>query len=336
MDIDRFTAVLRTPHGLAQWLMLRDVRPYLRVQFLLVAIESGLLRALRAPRTRDELVRDLGAARPDLLDSVLRLGVALKELAVRGGRYRLVGRRSRALAEETGDHLAAMVEEMTTYHASVYRELARRIRGAEPGRYLDDHAAVLARSSRVLEPFVGSYVRKLVRDRGAVRMLEIGCGSGVYLRYAAEANSSVRGVAIEVQPEVARQAAANLGAWGIGERFRVIAGDVRQPPPDIEGPFDLVTLHNNIYYFAADERPALFGRLQSWLAPKGRLVVSSLMQGDTLAALDLDVALACTVGCTPLPDLDELLAQLRATPFTSVEPARLMPLEPLYGIVATV
>jgi cyclopropane fatty-acyl-phospholipid synthase-like methyltransferase len=228
-----------------------------------------------------------------------------------------------------------MIEECVAYHASVYRELTARMRGAPAGEYLDEHATLIARSSRVLEPFLARFVRKLVRNQGPLRLLEIGCGSGVYLRHAAEANPAVTGVAVEVQSEVAEQARMNLAQWGLGDRFTVSVGDIRQPPGEVAGQFDLVTLHQNVYYFEEEERIALFERARSWLLPGGRLVLTSFMQGRTPASIDFDIALRCTVGCTGLPAVDQLVASLQRAGFDRVESARLMPFEPLYGIVAS-
>lgn len=335
MDREQYRALARVPNGMAQFLLMRDVRSLVRVQFLHSAVDSGLLMALRTPRTSDELARDLGVTRPDILGVLLDIGVTLKELSVRGGRYRLSGRRARALAGDAGDHLAAMIDEMVTYHASVYRDLSGYMRGEPPGAYLGEHASVIARSSRVLEPFLGSYVERLVRGRGALRMLEIGCGSGVYLRYAAQANSESAGVAVELQPAVADAARANLARWGLGGRFDVINADVRDPTPQTQGPFDLITMHNNVYYFDVDKRPALLGDLRGRLKPGGRYVATSFMQGRTVAALDFDIALRCTADCAPLPELGELTAQLRGAGFRSVETERLMPFEPFWAVVGT-
>jgi len=334
IDIGQYLTLPRIPHGYAQWLLMRDAQTYFRIQFLYFAIDSGLLKALRNPRTRDELRAELAVTRADLLHRALDLGVAVKELALKDGRYRLRGRRARTLALDDGDQLAAMIDELATYHASVYRELASRMRGAPPGEYLDEHATVIARSSRVLEPFLARFVRTLVRDRGPLRLLEIGCGSGIYLREAAGANSAVTGVAVDIQPAVAEQARMNLAQWGVGGRFIVAAGDIRRPPAEVAGDFDLITMHQNIYYFEESERTALFQRLRSWLRPGGRFVLTSFMRGQTPAAIDFDIALRCTAGCTALPAVDELVASLRAAGFDRVQPSRLMPLEPLYGFIA--
>ena len=274
-------------------------------------------------------------SRPDLLQGLLDLGVGVNELKHRDGHYRVRGRRARALATAEGDHLAAMVDEMLTYHASVYLQLTARMRGAPPGDYLDEHATVIARSSRMLEPFLARFVDTVVRGRGPLRLLEIGCGSGVHVRHAADGNADVTGVAIDIQPQVAERARQNLADWGLADRFTVVHGDIRRPPPEVAGSFDLVTMHQNVYYFQEDERVALFERIRAWLQPGGRYVLTSFMRGKTLASLDFDIALRCTAGCTGLPEVGALTAQLKQAGFAKIEPTRLMPLESLYGIIAS-
>ena len=334
MDVKRVLTVFRQPNLWARLQLYRDVQTGVRLQFLYFAVESGLLQALRAPISRDELVKQLGVKHSELLGVALDLGVALKELSLRDGRYAVTGRRARALLGPDGDTLAATIQEFVAYHGSVYQELAARLGGAPPGDYLDRFGTVIARSSRVLEPFIANFVKTTAKSSTPVRLLEIGCGSGIYLRYAAQANPQLTGIALDMERRVAEQALANLREWGLADRFKVLTGDIRQPPAEVAGPFDLVTLHNNVYYFTPEERPTLFGRIRSWLAPGGALALTTLMRGTTLTALDFDLALRCTEGCTPLPEIAELTAQLRQGGFTTVEHSRLMPFEPLYSLTA--
>ena len=314
--------------------VVRDVEASLRLHFLRAASDCGLLGALETPSPKAELVERLRVQRPELLDALLELGLALKELSESNGRYRIRGRRSRAVASEAGDPLLAMIEEMLSYHADVYRQFTSRLRGGALGNYLDEFGGTIARSSRVLDPFVRGFVRSLAGTGRPVRILEVGCGSGIYLRYAAEANPQVTGVALDIQPSVVEQARANLTAWGVADRFHVLLADIRNPPPEVAGPFDLITLYNNVYYFEERERPALFRTFRSWLAPGGALALVSLFHGRTLASVDLDLALRSTVGHTALPELEPVRAQLREGGFVHVKTVKLMPIEPLYGLVA--
>jgi len=332
--VNLVTALFRIPHVRAFYGLFGDMRSSLRLQFLYAAMHAGLLPALREPSTKQELAQRLGAPRVDLLEVLLELGVSLKELSERDGRYRLRGRRSKALITPEGDGAFAMAEEVLTYHADVYQQFAARLHGAAPGTYLDEHGVLIARSSRVLDPIVGDFVRSLTRTGRPLRMLEVGCGSAIYLRYAAEANPQLAGVAVDVQDEVVKQARENLQAWGVADRFQVHVADIRRPPPEVAGPFDLITLYNNVYYFEEAERPALFRSFRSWLAPGGAFALVSMFHGRTFGSIDLDLALRCTAGCTGLPDLEQTARELNEAGFSDVKKAKLMPLEPLWGLVA--
>jgi SAM-dependent methyltransferase len=328
--------ILRQPNKRGQLGVMQDVNSLIRLHFLYAAMNSGVLQALKKPATRVELAERLEVARPDLLDSLLDLGLALGELARRGEKYAIRGERARALAHKANDPLAAFVEECVTYHASAYRHLAERLSGAPLGRYLEETGTLIARSSRVLEPMLAGFVQRVANTNGPAHILEVGCGSGVYLRHAARANPQATGIGVEIEPEVARQAETNLLRWGISERFKIVEGDIRSASPQMRGPFHLVTLYNNIYYFEPEERPALFHTLRSSLVPvTGRLAIVTPVRGSGGAlTADFDLILRSTEGCTPLPSVEELTGQLREGGFDKVEWVRLVPLEPYFGVVA--
>ncbi len=310
----------------------RDLHAFLRVNFLYAAFESGLLHALRMPASRDAVCAQLGIKRLELLDALLHVGVALDELEQSGEHYRLKGRRARLLTTPEGDALAAMIQEHVTYHGSVYRELNERLKGGPLGDYLKGNGTLIARSSRLLEPYVADFVRTTIRKLAPATMFEIGCGSGVYLRYAVQAKPDLTGSAIDMQPDVVAHARQNLAAWGV--RFQVMVGNVLTPPPELIGPFDLVTLYNNIYYFPVEQRVALFQRVHAWLAPGGALALVSLFRGTSINSANFDLIVQSTLGCAPLPELDELKGQLRQAGFTLIEHSALAPGEPFYGILA--
>jgi hypothetical protein len=334
MNTKSILTLLRTPDLRSALLLQRDLHTLLRVHVLYAAFDSGLLQTLRTPSTLEQIATSLQAQRRDLLEGLLDLGIALGEIAQDAGRYRLRGRRARSLAKAEGDPLAALLQETVSYHGSVYQGFAARLRGGALGDYLAGTGELVARSSRVLEPYIGGFVQAVVASGRPLRLLEVGCGSGAYLRWAAEANPGVTGLAIDMQADVVNHARANLADWGIAGRFDVRVANILAPPADLTGPFDLATLYNNIYYFPVDARIDLFHRLRSLLAPDGALALVSTMRSDSLDSLNFDLVLRSTLGCAPLPELDELTGQLQASGFGQVEPVQLIPGGWLYGVLA--
>jgi SAM-dependent methyltransferase len=326
---------LRLRHKRAHALLVRDFVSWLRVQFLGTAARTGVLAALGGgPRGLDDLADDLGADR-DLLGSLLEVGVAVRELRRTGDRWRLAGVRARAMLDPAVDGLAALPEEAVAYGSDVYRRLDERLAGAPPGDYLDHHTELVARTSRVAEPIFSTLVTDVVRARRPRRVLDIGCGSGVYLRTVATASEDASGVGLDVAADVVDLARRNLAAWGVDGRFRVEQADVRDLPSDLAGPWDLVLLFQNIYYFPAADRPALLARVRA-LAPGGALVLGTAVAGTgDPAAAHLDLVLRSTNGSVGLPTCGALRSDLAAAGFTSVDERRLAPLQPLRGFVAT-
>jgi 4-hydroxy-2,2'-bipyrrole-5-carbaldehyde O-methyltransferase len=138
----------RLPGVLLAW---RDAAPFVRLHFLAVATDLGLLEELhRGPATTNQLGARLAIGDQALFGAFLRLGAGLGELRCRAGRWSLRGRRSKALAAPEADTMRAMVQEAVGYDAAVYAGLGQHLRGTPPGDYLRATGAVIARASRLV------------------------------------------------------------------------------------------------------------------------------------------------------------------------------------------
>jgi SAM-dependent methyltransferase len=336
MQMRYLLTMLRFPKVLTLVSLMKEWRVCVKYNYLFAAIESGLLEALRTPATQSELRQQLQAERTEFLDALLELGLSLKEISYKNGVYRLRGSISKSLLKPQGDMLAAVIQATATYYNSIYRQAAARLHGAPSGDYLEEIAGTVARFSQFTEPFLRRFLRDNLPGQGAVRMLDVGCGSGVFLHSAFTANPSCTGLGLEMDPEVARQARSNLERWGMTRDFAVALGDIRQPPPETQGPFEIITLFNLVYYFEEKERIYLFGRLRSMLAAGGVLLVANNMhsQGKDFGAANLNLATCSIKGCTPLPRLEELYDQLRQGGFEEFKTTKIMPGGTFYGIAA--
>ena len=100
MRLKYLLALFRMPHLLHLLGIIRDWRSLIRMHFIYTALETGLLHALQTPRSRDELIRELDVQRADILDAVLDVGLSLGELARKGRKYTVRGRRSKTVMGE--------------------------------------------------------------------------------------------------------------------------------------------------------------------------------------------------------------------------------------------
>ena len=316
--------------------VMKDWQAFLRIHFLYAAYESGLLDALTAPCARQTLIEKLHVQRPELLDALLEMGLAVKELARRDNLFLVRGKRAKALQHPRGDLLAAMIQANVTYYSDAYRNAAQRLGGGELGDDLDRIGDLVARFSKGTEPIVQSFVREMVTGKKPMRVLDVGCGSGVFLKAACKANPHATGFGLDIDTHVVRQAEANIAKWGLSERFRIVQGDVRHPSEPIHGPFDFITLFNILYYFSPSERSELLVRLRDLLSPEGILAVimNFHSQGRDLAAANLNVVNCSLNGLYPLSGVDEMRSLLKQCGFGIIRVHRFLPGSTFCGMAA--
>ena len=309
------------------------LRQFYRSSFAAAALSEGLLALMRdQPASLDEIHRQLVGLPSESsapgeeesrqkLKAWLDLGVLAGELNLTSSGYSLHGRLSRQLAQPSNDALAAMFEEAWTLHHDLITQTPARLRQKRLFALADTDGELIARSSRILEPYIFEIVDVVVPKKGAYHLLEVGCGSGVYMRRACLRNPDLLAVGLELQPDVADFARRNLEGWGLAQRVRVDSGDIRHYTSAER--FDLVTLHNNIYYFPIDERLALLRRLSDFLKPGGRLVVSTACLGS-LSTQILNLWAEMTAGAGALPQADAFCDLMSQAGFTAVKKTSLV------------
>jgi SAM-dependent methyltransferase len=316
--------------------LLRGADHYHRLAFLGAGLSSGVLRRLAAGAvTVDALATELGVipALRDGLQAWLQLGVALGELHAGPEGYALRGRLSRQLIDPTNDAACALVEELTVLHNVLITQAPERLRQARPFTLADQDAHVVARSSRLAEPFICEAMDAVIPRRGPLHLFEIGCGTAAYIRYAAGRNPELTALGLDLQPAAAALAAENIATWQLASRVTIEAGDVLERTP--QPVFDVATLHQNIYYFPVAARPGVLCHVRGFLKPNGRLLLTTFCQGGSAGGAVLDLWAAMTEGCGRLPAPAEMVSQLGDAGWRDVSHRSLIPGERFYAFVAT-
>ena len=137
------------------------------------------------------------------------------------------------------------------------------LKKSEKFDFSQSYGELFARSSRTVEPILLDVVDKIIPTNDACRLLEVGCGSGVYIKRACERNFHLMVIGLELQEEVAAYARKNITHWKLEDRVTIEAVDIRKYQSEIK--FDIITFFNLIYYFPAGERIDLLRRLRGFL-----------------------------------------------------------------------
>ncbi len=307
-----------------------------RANFLSAAAASGLLDLLAAgPVPFQEIAARLAPdpAFLDALTSWLQVGVKLGDLRQNEQGYFLGSRLAKKLADPRHDYAAAFLEEAVVLHRDLIRRFPLLAKEKRRFTLADQDGELIARSSRMIEPLVFEAIDSAVPKTGSFRLLEVGCGSGIYLKYSLERNPNLLALGIELQPPVAQAARSNLESWRLDQRADIVVGDIRTKNP--KPIFDLVTLHNNIYYFPFDHRPELLSFLRGFLKPGGRLLLTTGCRGGSVIMELLNLWGAATEGCGQLPTPQEMVQHLRQGGFSGIKAHRLYPFETFYSFLGT-
>jgi len=307
--------------------------PFYRLSYIAALINNGFLEILgEKPVPFDELAPRIGVDKEHFgaLEAWLQAGVRLKEIGLDEAGYTLKGI-SVKLAHAGNDSFLAIVQEVTSLHHQLILETPQKLKSGARWTLDDQDGEIIARSSRIVEPFQREAIDATFSATKPLTLLEVGCGSGIYLKYAAERNPQLSAVGVELQPSVAEMARRNIAGWGLQERVKIESGDIRGKT--FEHPFDIVTLYNNIYYFPVSDRVALLEHLRSYLKPGGYLVLMTGCQGGQSTMEILNLWGTATEGCDRLPYKGEMIQQMETTGFVNVKASSLLPGDSFYMFV---
>ncbi len=192
-----------------------------RSSFAAAALSEGLYAYLRTgPASLEQLSTRLlgpGAIDQDSRDKLkawLDMGVYLGELKETPAGYSLHSRLAKQLAQPVQDSIAAMFQEVNTLHHDLITQTPTRLRENHPFTFADMDGELIARSSRLLEPYIFEVIDSILSPGGPNTLLEVGCGSGIYIYRACQRNPQLSVVGLELDPAVADYARQNLQILG--------------------------------------------------------------------------------------------------------------------------
>jgi SAM-dependent methyltransferase len=304
--------VLRSGNFRARLRAAREGLTGVRLQLIAAGFDLGLLDALgEGPASTEQLAVRVGAIDQELLAAYLRVLVAAG-LITGEGTWRLT-RFGRAVLGD--DVVRATYEGFGGYHTELYRDLPALLRGGPGRRDTAEQGEVIARLSAAIYPLVRDLLVRAVTERRPRRVLDIGCGAGLYLAAMLEAAPYATGIGVDADPDAAALARRTLAERGLADRASVEAVDIQEllgagRAGALTDGIELALLANVIYYVPVDERVELLRAVARLLAPGGALVVVTTVAGPQLFSRHLDLVLRAQEGRMELPAVDVLLGQL--------------------------
>lgn len=124
-------------------------------------------------------------------------------------------------------------------------------------------------------PLAQQVAERVVRDRGAISILDIGGGSGVYSAVLLGANPQATATQLD-WPSVNAIGREFVGFHGVGDRFTTLDGDFHTTDLG-EALYDVVVYSNIAHQEGPDDNVDVFRRIRRALRPGGVLVISDFV-----------------------------------------------------------
>jgi 2-polyprenyl-3-methyl-5-hydroxy-6-metoxy-1,4-benzoquinol methylase len=160
----------------------------------------------------------------------------------------------------------------------------------------------------------------LVAGDGAIRVLDIAAGHGLFGIMIAQQNSKAHITALD-WPNVLAVATENAEKFGVARRHSTLAGDAFEA--EYEGPYDLILVTNFFHHFDPPTCEKLMRKILVALAPGGRCVTLDFVPNDDRVSPPIAAGFAMMMlGTTPAGDVytfAEYQTMFRSAGFASSE-----------------
>ncbi len=290
-----------------------------QLSLLRAGLDSGLFAALRKAKPVEAIVSETGYAE-DLVRAWLGAAAGHGLVERRGDAYQCGGLPAWLLEDGVPESMRAMLDQADLTYGPTLRALPELLRGGPRPEFGGaDASRRAALIPRALEGRALSVLARVPGARRPSRVLDVGCGYGTYLAGVLARRRDALGVGVELDADVAEGARRTLRDRGLAQRGEIKTGDFMVFDLGL-GSFDLVLLNNNLHYFDAQERSALFARVFEHLSPEGTVVIQmplaaegalarALGSGAMLATFDL--FLRSHANLHGLPSRDTVVDELR-------------------------
>jgi 4-hydroxy-2,2'-bipyrrole-5-carbaldehyde O-methyltransferase len=305
--------------------MNKTLNEFYRAGFISTAISEGIYNILsNGPANLENIQNTIGT---DLdkegLKAWLDLGVAIGELDKNNGGYSIKSAFSKKLLNPANDTWRAFFQARVEIFYDYIINTPTFLKQNKKFDFSHSYGELFARSSRTVEPILIDVVDKIIPSNGACSLLEVGCGSGIYIKRACDRNPNLTVTGLELQKTVADFARENTTIWQIDNRVTIQHTDVRKFQS--EKLFDIVTFFNLIYYFPENERTNLLRNLGQLLNPGGKLILTTLCPVNDPSIQLMNLWSSMTDGFGPLPDPDNVCDQLNDAGFDEIQSEKLIP-----------
>ncbi len=240
-------------------------------------IEAGYNSAAEVAHAAEASERGMSM----LLDALTVLQLLNKS----DGKYELTPLSAKFLVRASADYAGAMMENDMLWEA--WGKLVETIRTGRPSHCVEPEAEAekffpaLIRSLHVLNREPARKAAQVLRagvSRHGLRVVDVGCGSGVWGIGIAEADKEAH-ITAQDFAGVLEHTGKYLRRYGVEDRFDFLSGDLKEVDFG-KNRFDLALLGNIVHSEGERSSRDLFQRLYRALTPGGQIAIADMIPND--------------------------------------------------------
>ena len=303
----------------------KTVREFCRAGFISTALTEGIYDVLsKGPASCEDLQKAIDTDfNKEGLIAWLDLGVSLGELKRSQNLYSINGKFSKEILKPANDTWKSFFQARVEIFHNYIINTPSQLKKHKKFEFSQSYGELFARSSRTVEPFLLDIVDEIIPQTEKCSLLEVGCGSGIYIKRACDRNPNLNALGLELQEKVADFARDNVAVWQIADRVEIVAKDIRDY--NCENKYDIITFFNLIYYFPVNERIDVLRKLKGLVRPGGQLVLTTLCPINEPSIQLMNLWSSMTEGCGPLPTPEEIYGLFKEAGFSEFQDKKLMP-----------
>ena len=303
----------------------KTLKEFCRAGFISTALTEGIYDVLsKGPASCEDLQKAIDTDfNKEGLIAWLDLGVSLGELKRSQNLYSINGKFSKEILKPANDTWKSFFQARVEIFHNYIINTPSQLKKHKKFEFSQSYGELFARSSRTVEPFLLDIVDEIIPQTEKCSLLEVGCGSGIYIKRACDRNPNLNALGLELQEKVADFARGNVTVWQIADRVEIVAKDIRDY--NCENKYDIITFFNLIYYFPAKERIDVIRRLKGLVRPSGQLILTTLCPINEPSIQLMNLWSSMTEGFGPLPTPEEIICLFKDAGFSKFQNKKLMP-----------
>jgi SAM-dependent methyltransferase len=243
--------------------------PFLYSWHAYVGYELDLYEAFKKPATIEEVAR-AQALKEDMLKRWIEVGVAIRYMKETSkGNFQTVKSFMLPSSKRNPRSTGVILKEMMELHIPTLLSYPNMMKSKKKKIFNHEtHGTLVAQTSSLLEQLALPALSRTIKKYNVQSMIDVGCGHAGYLQRLSQEYPSISMTGIEMNEEVAKEAAKRCKQQS---NITIQCQDAKTWQPD--GQADLILVNNLLHYISPEDRQTLFQQLNGWLGAGGCISV---------------------------------------------------------------